>query len=953
MKLKFKTIISTALCIATALCCFIVPSSAETAADDISQVPMPISLDAESTYKEYLNGVAKLSTAKEDAGQIDVSAFTSNGANANYKEKYSDKADALVWEDGNGEVSFQFTSEEGLYNFFVEFLPLTTGPDFEIKLLIDGKSPFTDAETLTFTRDWKDATETPRSDEEGNEVSAEQIETGEYIYRLATDNSGVVVDPYLFALSAGEHTLTVVGNSLPVAIKDLGFIAPDEVSDYEDATKKNDYKEDSTVAPIVIQGEKATLKSDKTLISKSVGNDSAMTPLSLSVRKVNSVGGTNWSSTGQKLEWDFYVEKDGYYKFGTRFKQNEVINSDSYRWLKIDGKTPFTEAKQLEFPYATKWQTMELGTEKNPQYIWLKKGEHTVSLEVTLGDLSDNYDRLNKAVQQLGDLYLEIVMITGEIPDTNFDYELFKQIPDFEETLKDIYSQLSSLVENIEKNNDEQGSQYIAAINNMNRVLKKMEESPYIAHIYVKDYYSNYTALSSWLNEIKKMPMEIDELRFAYAGSDFGWNKANFFSNLWFEIRRLLLSYTSDYSTATESDSPKLKIWVNWGRDQTMTLQSLIRSTFTAETGIDVELQIVSNSLINGLLANNFPDLILNSARTEPVNLGMRGALYDLSQFDDLDEVLTRFQDGAETPYWHDGALYALPDTQTFFCMFYRTDILEQLGLTVPKTWDEFLTAATTIQRYHMGVYVPYTQITSVTTTDTGIGSLNLYPTLLKQYNLNLYNDELNKTNIASAPALKVFDEWTKMYTDYGYLKEADFYNRFRNGSMPLGIGSYTTYLTLESAAPEIKGRWSIANVPGVDEKNHQIAGGGTGCAIVKRSAHPKEAWEFLKWWTSAETQASYSNSVESILGPLGRISTSNVEAFKQLDWDAEDLEKLLAQWECVEEINEVPGSYYVSRAVDQAFWTVIDDKLSSKDVVTKWAKVADSEIERKIKEYK
>ena len=84
------------------------------------------------------------------------------------------------------------------------------------------------------------------------------------------------------------------------------------------------------------------------------------------------------------------------------------------------------------------------------------------------------------------------------------------------------------------------------------------------------------------------------------------------------------------------------------------------------------------------------------------------------------------------------------------------------------------------------------------------------------------------------------------MYTDYGYLKEADFYNRFRNGSMPLGIAHYSTYLTIYSAAPEIQGRWSIANVPGFTEDNNYVAGGGTGCAIVKRSKHHKEAWEFL-----------------------------------------------------------------------------------------------------------
>jgi hypothetical protein len=54
-----------------------------------------------------------------------------------------------------------------------------------------------------------------------------------------------------------------------------------------------------------------------------------------------------------------------------------------------------------------------------------------------------------------------------------------------------------------------------------------------------------------------------------------------------------------------------------------------------------------------------------------------------------------------------------------------------------------------------------------------------------------------------------------------------------------------------------------------------------------------------------------------------------------------------------VREVPEVPGSYYLSRAIDQAFWTVVNGESNSKDAVMKWAKVADDEITRKIEEYK
>ena len=57
-------------------------------------------------------------------------------------------------------------------------------------------------------------------------------------------------------------------------------------------------------------------------------------------------------------------------------------------------------------------------------------------------------------------------------------------------------------------------------------------------------------------------------------------------------------------------------------------------------------------------------------------------------------------------------------------------------------------------------------------------------------------------------------------------------------------------------------------------------------------------------------------------------------------------------QWQQVKEVGEVPGSYDVTRAIDQAYWTVIEDGTKVKDAVTKWSKIADREIERKIEEY-
>ena len=84
----------------------------------------------------------------------------------------------------------------------------------------------------------------------------------------------------------------------------------------------------------------------------------------------------------------------------------------------------------------------------------------------------------------------------------------------------------------------------------------------------------------------------------------------------------------------------------------------------------------------------------------------------------------------------------------------------------------------------------------------------------------------------------------------------------------------------------------------------------------------------------------------------IGRNAVSNTEAFEKLAWDKQDLEVLVDQWAQVNEVQEVPGSYDVTRSIDQAFWAVLEDDAKVKDAVTKWSKSADKEIARKIKEY-
>jgi ABC-type glycerol-3-phosphate transport system substrate-binding protein len=385
-------------------------------------------------------------------------------------------------------------------------------------------------------------------------------------------------------------------------------------------------------------------------------------------------------------------------------------------------------------------------------------------------------------------------------------------------------------------------------------------------------------------------------------------------------------------------------------------LNSLVQTSFTKETGINVNIQIVNASIVQAILSGKGPDCLLQHSRSEPVNLAMRGVLYDLKQFEDLDEVLERFQPDAEMPYYYKDGLYALPDTQSFYLMYYRTDIFKEMGLEVPKTWDEFEVVVKLLARNNLNAWMPNNTVTDVNQANIGIGSINLFPSLLLQKGLEIYSPDGKSTNLSSSQVTVTFNEWTDYYTKLKLPRTLDFYNRFRTGTCPIGISTHTMYTTLKAAAPEINGLWDIALIPGTVREdgtiNNVSSGGGTSCSILKMSKNPDAAWEFLKWWTRADTQLAYSNEVESVLGPTGRVSVSNVEAFSNMEWDSEMKESILTAMNQVEEIPEYPGSYYVSRSVYQSFWNVVENNQNPKEMLLKYSEEADIEIARKWKQY-
>ena len=929
----FKRIISVAMVLLCILSVFNV-SAAEVTENEIKSPPVEINENTNG-YASYISSNKSFANAEDIIELNTQSGFETNGKGV------SVFPEGVALTETGDSISWKITvPKDALYMPVITYSAITgNGNDIELQLKVDGNSPYTQAENFLVYRTWKNVSDEFSTDSDGNEFSPEQEEIFISNSTKIYDSEGFVTEPLCVALTAGEHNISLTIKDEPLRIEKLSLDIPETLIKYEEYAAK--YKNAALYKgkEIVLEGEKATAKSQKSFVPLADRNSADVSPANPFYKKINYIGGTNWNSLGGSISWNFNAPKDGWYKLGFHYRQNYLQEGISYRRLSIDGEIPFSEAMSVPFAYKSGWQYFTLQNEKGKEMpLYFTKGEHTVTLTVTLGELASFAAELKSITNSLGIIYRKIVKITGETPDANRDYDLFVAIPELNDELPDIVERLQKMADYSEEISGSKGGSNAQIMRKAVVTINQMLAVKFEAHTKLSAFYDNYSSLCSWAYEMQNMALDIDTVLLTEPDKDFERGNIGFVEKTKFSFKRLLSSYIDDYQKE-ETDEKSLVLWLNWGRDQITLLENLVSNDFTPKTGIDVDIKITATTLVQAGLAGNGPDFQLNVAKTDPLNYAMRGLLYDLTEFSDYEEIVKRFSKTATVPYEYNGGTYGLPSTETFNMMFIRTDIFEELGLEIPKTWDEFINAAKVITLNNMNCGM------------TSDGFM-----FMTQMGVAPYNENRTATNLMSAGAVEAYTFMTDFFTKYKFPKTFSFFNRFRTGLMPMAIASYAENATLRAAAPEINGKWRMVEIPGFKNADGTISnavnGTGTANVILNWSDKKDEAWEFLKWWTSDDIQYRFSTNIESILGTSGRYESANLNAVYKLGWDKATLEALQNQFDKVQNLPEVPGSYYVSRSVQQVFWNVVNNGQNVEDMLEKWIPEADDEIRRKTQEY-
>ncbi|MGN0687922.1 MAG: extracellular solute-binding protein [Oscillospiraceae bacterium] len=917
-----------------------------------------------NAYKSYIENHADAPKPMKDV-VVDVQNYTADGVDVEIKD-FQGEEDCVAWFDSKGAVSWSFNVETaGLYNLEMFYYPVAgQNTTVEVGLKIDGKNPFDEVKLVELDRYWHSQTSIEFDERKKNQKRPPQVEYDCWVTYPIKDKDGLINTPYFFYLDEGSHTITLEAIKTNLYIKGMRFFNSEELPDYASiAPSQSDIENTPALSDnqaILIEAEAPLYTSASTLYptyDRTDYNVSSMHQPNHPVNKrYNTIGTDTWDQATQSICYEFEVPSDGYYSVQLKARQSKMRGFFSNRRVYIDGVVPCKELDDVKIQYDPDWQTVELcDAAGEPIYLYLTAGKkHQIMLEAIPGDIGEVMQRLDDLIFELNYYYRRILMITGPSPDEFNDYFLDEQIPELIDVLQHAVDTLYAEKAGIEALTGE-GSE-ASTLQTMAVILEMAIEDPDDIPVMLSSIKDQISSVSAWMRDYRDQPLELDYIEVKTVHDKYKNAKSNFFKSFAFGFRAFVGSFFEDYTTISDTTTKALNVWVSLGRDQATVVNELVSSGYNPNRSTKIAISLVQGAVLEATLAGKGPEIALFIGGDFPVVCASRGLLYNMMDFGDHEEVFSRFTDDVTTLYKFQNGIYAVPLTQNFPMLFYRTDVLEELGYdNPPESWNALIDMLPDLQRKYLEVGLILPSNVSSQVFDAG----NTFVLLMNQTGQSFYNDNYTATTFDTEAAVEAFTKWTKFYTVYDFDQAYDAFTRFRTGEMPICIQNYTFYNQLNVAAPEIKGLWNFTHVPGsyrYDENGNRILdytanSGSAGAVIFKSCSDPDAAWDFIKWFTSTETQVEYGRTIEAIMGPLGRYDTANVEALSRLNWSTAEYEKINDQMMNLREVPIIPASYAVTRNVYNAFRAVVNNQKNPRYQLSSYNRDINSEIVRKLKE--
>ncbi|GHS87336.1 sugar ABC transporter substrate-binding protein [Actinomycetota bacterium] len=245
--------------------------------------------------------------------------------------------------------------------------------------------------------------------------------------------------------------------------------------------------------------------------------------------------------------------------------------------------------------------------------------------------------------------------------------------------------------------------------------------------------------------------------------------------------------------------------------------------------------------MITAHKAGNGPDIGKIEYQSLP-SLISAGAVVPIDDYiGDIDDA---YPDNVWTLTRFDGQTYGLAQDFAPLMFYYRADIFDELGLTVPTTWDEYRQVAEQLRAAR-----PDTYLGAFSSGDPG-----WFTGLVQQKGGNWWSYADSKWTVAidDQATQDVTDYWQGLINDdliaKGPFWTPEWSKSMDDGTIASWICGAWAAAQIGGIAPSGTGKWAMAPLPNWDGSDQTGIWGGSAMSVMADSKHPKEAAEFITW---------------------------------------------------------------------------------------------------------
>ena len=861
-------------------------------------------------------------------------------------------------------VTFEVCVEQpGFYHVYYEYrvhgnaLVLPEGRWFQ-----NGVHPFRELRRVVFPVFWQASESVFARDRFNQEIPPPRQKVEMWYSGFVSDATGLQSGPLRFFAEAGFNSFTLEIYTGSIDIKNVKLVAPRRLPTYEEYLRSSSINSSSAGDFIyTMHAARPLFQNATTIVAASYSGFDAI-PYETHGRPLNMISEPSWIYNGEALFYEFTVPNDGYYNIAFVYMQSDKPNVRVFRTITINGETPFQELLAYGFDYSSRWNLHTLGDERGAFEIYLEEGTHVLGIEVDGSPYAMIIGELREIIQDLIQMNVELRRVIGRErrvggQDSARDWRLENYFPDMESDLRQMHADLRRIAEALSELNmgrigSDQQIFVELAINQLERLLRRPNEIPRRVDTLVEGENPISGLLQLALHDMGMQAMSINLIHVFAPDSPPEFNRMGFFRTLLERLRRFFATFFPLPEPAgLEGAHTEIDVWVTRTRFHVDTLQRLTDTIFTPETGIRVNYMLLMDEsrLTLSAISGIQPDAAIGVSPNTPYEMGIRGMLKNLMEFDDFGQVSAYTTPGAWLRMAVEDRIYGMPETLDFNVLFYRRDIFEALNLPVPETWQEVGEIMPELHRNGMNFFTGLA--------GEGFKPIGVTAPFIWQHGGELFSPNGMSVDIDSPESIAGIRMMLNLSTNFGMsLRIPLFSQSFRHGSTPIGISGFGTYMELMLAAPELLDAWSIALPPGARDEdgniNRQYMGLGTSNIIFEDSQNHDAAWELLKWYMSDEIQARFAFELATSYGMRLVFNSANLEAFKTVSLNPESINIALEQWEQLREIQLLPGWYMLERELSHLWLEVVFHNAPPMDRLHTAIETSNREITRRMRDF-